>query len=74
MNAERRKQLQKADNLLTELQGIVQDVLDAEIEARDNTPGAPQEKFDDSIAALEELINLLEAADCTITDAFGDVA
>lgn len=68
MNNQRRKQIQKALNLLAEAKDILEEVMNAEQEAFDNLPEGLQcsekgEQMEDNIYNLEEFIDFLGDTD-----------
>ena len=68
MNNQRRKQIQKALNLLAEAKDILEEVMNAEQEAFDNLPESIQysekgEAMEDNIYNLEEFIDFLSDTD-----------
>ncbi len=73
MNAIRRKQLQKALELISEARSIIEEVRDEEENAYDNMPEGIQdsergEAMQDNIYSLEEVMDTLEEEETIIED------
>lgn len=74
MNSTRRKQIVKAMSLISEVQSILEAVLEGEQEALDNLPdnireGARGERMEDAIASLESAIGDMENAEAVLEEA-----
>lgn len=74
MNAERRKQLQKAVDLLSEARGIIEQARDDEREACDSVsdqfPGTERaEKLEESASALDDVVTSFDEIESGIETA-----
>lgn len=76
MNAQRRKQIQKAIGLLSEARAILEEVTEEEQEAFDNMPDGLQasergETMEENIYRLEEAVSAIEEQENEMEEVIG---